>query len=240
MIVRINLHPDRKLKSKSDAYQTISIVLGILIVLELVGCFVFYKMLDGDVKKYVAQERHETQERDKIKSRLSDVEKIKKQIEELRHRELTFAKLAALRTGPQYVLNELARLLSNPRDVVARRAAQEAEWSLTWDPENIILTKFSDIGNSQIEISGTARTNDDIGEFWKRLKSSPLMRDVRLGSVKDGKASALKMVTQSFSFTAEVNFNYQTQEGLALIEFLMSESDENLEEAPQDASKNGV
>ena len=235
MIVRINLHPDRKAKSKSGPFKTVGVILGIVILVEIIACISTYNKINSSVKQLVAQERREAQERDEIKARLADVDKIKKQIEELRNREMTFAKLAALRTGPQYILNELARLLSNPRDVVARRAAQEAEWSLTWDPENIILTKFSDIGNSEIEIFGTARTNDDIGEFWKRLKSSPLMRNVRLGEVKDGHESTLKITTQSFSFTIEVNFNYQTQDGLALIDLLTNES---AEEAPSGGSEN--
>ncbi len=239
MIVRINLHPDRKVKTKSNPFRMIGMVLGIVIIVEIIVCVFAYNSLDSTVKKYVAQERREAQERDEIKARLADVDKIKKQIDELRNRELTFAKLAALRTGPQYVLNELARILSNPRDVVARRAAQEAEWSLTWDPENIILTKFVDMGNSRIEIEGIARSNDDVGEFWKRLKSSPLMRDVTNGAVKEGRDSSLKITTQSFSFTAEVNFNYQTQDGLALIDLLSSEAEENQNEAEEGASQNG-
>lgn len=241
MIVRINLHPDRKVKAKSSPFKAIGAVLGVVIFIEIIACVIAYQSLDSTVKKYVAQERREAQERDEIKARLADVDKIKKQIDELRNREMTFAKLAALRTGPQYVLNELARILSNPRDVVARRAAQEAEWSLTWDPENIILTKFVDTGNSIIEIDGIARSNDDVGEFWKRLKSSPLMRNVTNGVVKEGRDSSLKITTQSFSFTAEVNFNYQTQDGLALIDLLSSDSaEENQNAADDGASQNGV
>ncbi len=235
MIVRINLHPERKFKAKATPFKTVGIVLGIILLVEVIVCAVVYSNLDSEVKQLANQERQLTHERDEIKTRLADVDKIKKQIDELRNRELTFAKLAALRTGPQYVMNEMSRILSNPRDVVARKAATEQEWSLSWDPDNIIINKFIDSGNNQIEITGVARSMDDISEFWKRMKTSPLLRNVRLGEIKDSKDSSLNIVTQTFSFTADVNFNYQTQDGLALIDMLTAEDKENAE-APADGA----
>ena len=67
------------------------------------------------------------------------------------------------------------------------------------------------------------------------------MRNVTNGVVKEGRDSSLKITTQSFSFTAEVNFNYQTQDGLALIDLLSSDSaEENQNAADDGASQNGV
>ncbi len=225
MIVRINLSPNRKVKVKPSPKKNILIVLVIVLFIEIIACVYVSSNLDEEINGLVNRESDLTTQRDELKQKLGNVEKMKKEIEELRSREMTFAKLASLRTGPQYVLNELARILSNPREIVARKAASAAEWSLTWEPENVIITSFKDLGNSQIEIEGTARTMDDISEFWKRMKTSPLMRNVRLGEIKDSKEGSLNIVTQKFSFTADVNFNYQTQDGLSLIDMLTTQDD---------------
>ena len=76
MIVRINLHPDRKVKTKSNPFRMVGIVLGIVILVEILACVFAYNSLDSTVKKYVAQERREAQERDEIKARLADVDKM--------------------------------------------------------------------------------------------------------------------------------------------------------------------
>ena len=237
MIVRINLNPDKKVKTKSSPNTTILLVLIIVLVLEVLVCIVISHNQSGTLSNYLNEESKRVAERDELKTSLGSVDKMKKEIEELRSREMTFAKLAALRTGPQYVLNEFSRLLSNPRDVVARKAAQSADWALAWDPENIIIKKFADIGTSQIEIEGTARNMDDISEFWKRMKTSPLMRNVRLGEIKDARDSSLSIVTQSFSFTADVNFNYQTQGGLATIDMLTTEEEPSETNEPSEDGK---
>ncbi|MCL2325580.1 MAG: PilN domain-containing protein [Proteobacteria bacterium] len=223
MIVRINLHPDRKPKVKPSPYQGIIGVAGVFLVIELIVCFVLFSSITEQAEKATQQERQLRSEVSQLESRLTEVPKIQTQIQELRTRELTLARLAAFRTGPQYILNELARIMSNPRDVVARKAAADAEWALTWDPDNVMIHSFKDIGNGQIKIDGRARSMDDISEFWKRLKTSPMLRNVRLGEIKDSREASLDIVTQTFTFTAEANFNYQTKDGLALIDLLTRE-----------------
>ena len=168
-------------------------------------------VLESEVSKLQGQ-------RDELKKNLSGVEQLKKDIDAFRSLQVTFAKLTALRKGPQYVLNEFSRVLSNPRDVVARKTANEQKWVLSWEPDNIIINKWADIGNGQIQINGTARSMDDITEFWKRMKTSSLMRNVILGEITSSNNSSLNIKTQTFSFTAEVNFNYQTEKGVAMIE----------------------
>jgi len=223
MIVRINLHPDRKPKVKPSPYRALTGVAVVFLFFELIVCVVLFNSISGQADAAKRQVQQLNSEKSQLESRLTEVPKIQTQIQELRTRELTLARLASFRTGPQYILNELARIMSNPRDVVARKAAADAEWSLTWDPDNVMLHSFKDIGNGQIKIDGRARSMDDISEFWKRLKTSPMLRNVRLGEIKDSREASLDIVTQTFSFTAEANFHYQTKDGLALINLLTGE-----------------
>ena len=218
MIVRINLHPNRKIKTKTSSSQLVTPILAVLFLLVVGGCAYMYMteqdkitVLESEVSKLQGQ-------RDELKKNLSGVEQLKKDIDAFRSLQVTFAKLTALRKGPQYVLNEFSRVLSNPRDVVARKTANEQKWVLSWEPDNIIINKWADIGNGQIQINGTARSMDDITEFWKRMKTSSLMRNVILGEITSSNNSSLNIKTQTFSFTAEVNFNYQTEKGVAMIE----------------------
>lgn len=220
MIVRINLHPDRKIKVKANPFQRGAILVLILIIAEL-AIFVFAYMQVTD--RFDAARRNEATlntEKTDLESRISEVPKLEAAIAELLLREMTLAKLASLRIGPQFVLNEISRILSNPKDAVTRKAAVDNEWTLSWEPDSVMLRTFKDIGEGRIQIDGQARTMDDISEFWKRLKTSPLFRNVRLVEIKDSVDSSVNLPTQAFVFTLDANFNYQTKDGQALVEML--------------------
>ena len=63
------------------------------------------------------------------------------------------------------------------------------------------------------------------------MKTSSMLRNVKLIEIKDAKDSVSSEVVQSFVFTADANFNYQTQEGRALIESLLQEEAPEAENA---------
>ena len=122
------------------------------------------------------------------------------------------------------MLNEFGRLLSNPKDVLARKEAVELEWTLAWDPDSIYLKSFKEGENGAVELTGYARKMDDIYEFWTRMKTSPILRNVKFVESKDNHESNSDS-TQAFTFTMIANFNYQTKEGLALVDSLTQTTD---------------
>lgn len=232
MIVRINLHPERKIKVKANPFQTGAIVILILIIAEL-AIFVFaYTQINERFEIARRAENTLNAEKVELESRLSEVPKLQAAIDELSQREMTLAKLTSLRMGPQFVLNELSRILSNPRDAVSRKSATDNEWILSWEPDSVMLRTFKDIGEGQVQINGQARTMDDISEFWKRLKTSPLFRNVRLVEIKDSVDSSINLPTQAFVFTLDANFNYQTRDGQRLVEQLINEGNDDAETNP--------
>lgn len=237
MIVRINLHPERKIKAKPTPYNNVGVVLAVLLVVEIIVGIIVYVRLDESVRELQRVERNLAVERDELKSQLSELDAIKKQIEETNNLNSVLAKLTVMRVGPQFVLNEFARLMSNPRDVVARKAATEQGWTLSWDPENVIINKFQDIGNSQVEITGVARTPNDVYELWTRIKTSPLLRAFQLGEIKGSRDSSLNIEIQPFSLTVEANFNYQTQSGLDLINDMLKSDESGDANAAEGAQK---
>lgn len=233
MLVRINLNPEKKRKVKRDPLQGLIAILGILLFAEIVLCFFLALSINGKIDDLQSLVNRKSMEKAQIEAKLSEFPKLQEKINELRSRELTLARLTSMRTGPQHVLDELTRILSHPKDALQMSAAREAGWLLSWDVENVILQKFEELGQGSVSLSGQARSMDDISEFWLRLKSSPYFRNIKLGEIRDGKVATLDVVTQQFSFTAEANFNYQTKDGLALLEQLVA--DELMAPAPADA-----
>lgn len=225
MIIRINLHPAKKQKAKENP-GLIFVLFGIIFA-AVVGlvCFYFTNNVKEETKQIRAETMQVENEINDIKTRIADVATIQTKITDLRNRELVLARLTSIRQGPQFVLNELARLMSNPTDVLAKKEATENGWQLAWDPDTVIIKTFKDIGNGEIQLEGYARTMDDIQEFWTRLKTSELLRNVRLIEIKDRRDSITNENTQSFIFEMNANFNYQTQAGRDIIDALIKDDD---------------
>lgn len=236
MIIRINLHPNKKPKKKSNpGLMFVAIGIALLVFFVFVG-FVTSSVTKNETKGVNSQIASVQAEIDKLNEDMKDADAIRNQIQELNNRQYVLARLTSVRIGPQYVMNEISRLLSNPRDVIARKEATEQGWLLAWEPENVMVNSIKDTGNGMIDIKGIARTMDDIQEFWTRMKTSPLLRNIELVEIRENTQSGLGEVTQQFTFTANANFNYQTAEGRAYIDAL-TQSDESEASAPEGAAE---
>ncbi len=223
MMIRVNLNPARKLKKKTGK-APIVLFIAIVVALAALGISLMAATACDDERANVESQIAKNQtEISAIKSRIADSQKMDKARLELVDRERTLARLASIRRGPQFVLNEFARLLSNPRDIVARKMASEEGWLLAWEPENIIIRTFKEVGNGEIQIDGTARAMDDVYEFWTRMKTSKLLRGVELVEIKGSREAGTGEQAQSFMFKMEANFNYNTKEGLALLDQITTE-----------------
>lgn len=224
MMIRVNLNPARKLKKKTGK-APIVLFFAIVVALVSLGISLMAASACDDERANVESQIAANQtEISAIKSRIADSQKMEMAMRELVDRERTLGRLASIRRGPQFVLNEFARLLSNPRDIVARKMASEEGWLLAWEPENIIIRTFKEVGKGEIQIDGTARAMDDVYEFWTRMKTSKLLRGVELVEIKGSRESGTGEQAQSFMFKMEANFNYNTKEGLALLDQITTES----------------
>lgn len=239
MIIRINLHPARKPKAKSNPAQGVLVVCIILMMAVIIGAFVIANDVDSKTKAAKAQAARIQQEIDETNARIQDSASISNTIASLKELQEILGRLASIRQGPQYVLNELSRLLSNPRDVIARKEATQLGWLLAWEPENVMLTSFKDLGNGLVELRGEARGMEDVEEFWTRLKTSPLFRNIKLIEIKDSKNSMTNEIVQSFIFNADANFNYRTADGRALVDLLTQESAESPQADQNDSQAQG-
>lgn len=226
MMIRVNLNPARKTKQKSGN-EAIAFICAVIVVAVALGIsYVAASNCKSETENLASQNASINSEIAQVQKRIEGIQKAQQARKELQDREMTLARLASIRRGPQFVLNEFARILSNPRDVVARKEASENGWLLAWEPDNILVKSLKDIGNSEIQIDGTARAMDDVYEFWTRMKTSKLLRNVELVEIKGARESSSGEQAQAFIFKMGANFNYQTKEGLALVELLTSEQND--------------
>lgn len=223
MMIRVNLNPGRKSRVKTSKAPYALVIAVMIAVVIFAMAFMAAGARESERQGIEAEIAQTQGEIDAINARIADIKKAQAARKELEAREMTLARLASIRRGPQFVLNEFARLLSNPRDIVARKEAGESGWLLAWEPDNIIVKSFKELGNSEIQIEGTARAMDDVYEFWTRMKTSRLLRKVELIEIKGSRESVTGEQSQSFVFRMGANFNYQTKEGLALLDMLTSE-----------------
>lgn len=224
MIIRINLHPAKKPKVKTNP-GVYFVVAGLAImVVVIAGFFLMAGQINDQTKQLKGRNAELQSKITEVQARIQDVGVLQGKIKELNERQIILARLASIRQGPQYVLNEFGRLLSNPKDVLARKEAVELEWTLAWDPDSIYLKSFKEGENGAVELTGYARKMDDIYEFWTRMKTSPILRNVKFVESKDNHESNSDS-TQAFTFTMIANFNYQTKEGLALVDSLTQTTD---------------
>lgn len=235
MMIRVNLNPSRKAHAKTSK-APIAVALTIFCAAAIIAAaFIAAGSVESEriaVDNQIAQ----TQERiNEVNKRIAGIKRAQEVRKELEAREKMLARLASFRRGPQFVLNEFARILSNPRDIVARKVASESGWLLAWEPDNIIIKSLKEQGNSEIQIEGTARAMDDVYEFWTRMKTSKIFRNVELVEIKGARESVTGEQAQSFVFRMGANFNYQTKEGLALLDMLTSE-----QPADGDGAQNGA
>ena len=214
MIIRINLLPGYKRKTKTDPLKTAQTVLALLLLLAVAICAFLAISISSKHDELQAENRKLNAQKTQLDTELAALPKLQSTIEDLKAREKLLEKLTNLRIGPQHILDEFSKILTYPQNAVQLKHAQENSWTLSWDVENIYLTKIQDLGDGQILIEGVAKTMEDISELWLRLKSSPLMRNVRLNEIRENKSGDATTILQQFSFNAEANFYYQTRESI--------------------------
>lgn len=239
MIIRINLHPAKKPKVKKNPGVYVVLAGGVVMVLIIAGFLIQASKINSETKQFKSRNAEVQSQINEVQGRIQDVGVMQGKIKELNERQIILARLASIRQGPQYVLNEFGRILSNPKEVLARKEAVELEWTLAWDPDSIFLKTFKEGEKGLIEVTGTARNMDDIYEFWTRMKTSPILRNIKFVESKDSR-EASSDTAQAFQFTANANFNYQTKEGLALVDSLTQTNDAVNEESkvPEETGAN--
>ena len=120
-----------------------------------------------------------------MKAELGDYDKIKEQRQDLLKQQKTIQALQAGRTGPLYLMRELSEILTAGKGPTFDRASYEDRlkrdpnigFNTSWDTRRVWLDSFEE-AQGKVRIRGSAKTNEDVAEFLKRLQLSIFFSDV--------------------------------------------------------------
>ncbi len=178
-MLRINLLPIRQLKKRAKARnQILSAIVAFFCLLIFLGLLAIFQT--GKINALTTQIADLTRVKDSYAPILADIEKIKKQKEELERKTGIINKLKADSSLTVRVLDEVANTVDNKR---------------MW------LDSLSQEGTT-LNLTGVALDNETVAQFMDKLKESPYITDVNLTS------SSLKVVSErnlkSFVLTCSI------------------------------------
>lgn len=205
-MIRINLLPTRRAK-RQEAGQRQFLLMG-LALLGTIGLVVFFH-LDATTELEKAQHDNTILQADvaKLKAELGDYDKVRGQREELLKQRKTIQSLEAGRTGPVFLLRELSEILSPGKGPTFDRVTYEETLRKdpnagfgNWETKRAWLDSYAE-DHMRVKIRGSAKSNEDVAEFLKRLNSSVFFKDVNLDATAQAAKGALKYVNFGLSTT---------------------------------------
>jgi type IV pilus assembly protein PilN len=215
-MIRINLLAARKVKRR-DAGERQLVYMG-LAVLASVAVMVFVYLgaqseLDGLTRANDAARA----DIDRLKADLGDYDQVKSQRQDLLKQRKTIQALQAGRTGPLYLMREMSEILTPNKGPSFDRASYEDRlrrdpnvgFNTSWDTRRVWLDEFEE-SQGKVKIKGSAKTNEDVAEFLKRLQLSIFFSEVapesttQVNETTVGADLAIKHVT--FNLTAKVTY----------------------------------
>jgi len=205
-VIRINLLPTRRAK-RQEAGQRQFLLMG-LAILSTIGVVVFVHLEATNDLEGVQRENTIIQaDVARLKQDLGDYDKVRAQREELLKQRKTIQSLEAARAGPVYLLRELSEILSPGKGPTFDRVTYEetlrrdpnAGFS-NWEPKRAWLDSYVE-DKHKVKLRGSAKSNEDVAEFLKRLNASVFFKDVNLDATAQASKGSVKYVNFGLSAT---------------------------------------
>ncbi len=212
-MIRINLYRAKVARKR----ERVALAEALLFLLVALVCGAVIWIVNGWVnEKIEIQERTNDIKKMKIESirqEIKDHEEIKRQLSEIEAREKIIQELIAARTGPVQMLVELMKILSSGKGPSIRpeeyremiRRDPTSGFNPEWDTRRLWLTSFEEKERSVV-IKGEAMSNEDVGEFLRRLKISGYFFDEELIKTKSEKLSASNASIVKFEMKCKIRY----------------------------------
>lgn len=177
-MIKINLLPTkRKVPKKVTELQQQLVLGGLILLLVAIGIGYFWRTLSNRIaelerNKVAAQARIQAQE-----ALLKEVKNVEEERKIVADKIAIIEQLKKNQTGPVRLLDEVSKAL----------------------PTGVNLTSFSE-KNGQVEINGTAFTNENIVRFVENLKALPYFSDIFLVETKQAKIEQVDMYQYRLQF----------------------------------------
>ena len=209
-MIKINLLPTKKVRRK-DAGQRQLIYMGAGVLAGIAGLLFLHLSTESELDDKRQQAAAMQAELEILKAEMGDYDKIKGQREELTEQKKTIAALQLGRTGPVYLLREISEILTPNKGPTFDRVSYEEQlrrdpnvgFNPNWDTRRVWLTAFQE-KERMVRIDGSAKSNEDVAEFLKRLQLSVFFGEVKVQSTSQVVTDGVKHV--NFSLTARVKY----------------------------------
>jgi type IV pilus assembly protein PilN len=214
-VIRVNLLPQKRgaRTAAPQASQRWLLVVAGVLVLEVIGLFLFYQTKREELATQQAKNDRIDGQITDIKKLVANHDEIKKTLAVLRAREDAIAKLQAARSGPTAVLLELAQLLTPGKGpttdpdqlAIIRRDNPNLVYFPGWDSRRLWLTNYLESSRT-VRVEGLARDGNDVAELAQRLKLSSYFYDVVLlpGKKESDKDTRVEVV--NFALQLKVRY----------------------------------
>ena len=209
-MIRVNLLPIKEARRRS-AGRIQLLVFTAIIILEVAGLVALYFAKSGQV----------TSVQKKLNNVSTDVQKLEKEVEELKDYEKKAdqlqKKLGVLNEiekksgGPAKVLSELQDILTRPANIEERYAQRKKDWNVEWNPSHLWIEMLKE-SKGDFELKGKAVDADDVAEFLHRLETAAHFNGVQLDFVRpaDDEKQGGKVV--EFRVTGTVKYRVEEKD----------------------------
>src|SRR5262249_29885501 len=149
----------------------------------------------------------------RLKSEIGDYDVIKAQRDELVRQRDAIRRLQANRSGPTYMMRELSDILTPGKGPTFNKEQYEEQikrepntgFNPNWDTRRAWLISYSE-NNHNVKIKGSAKSDEDVAEFLKRLKVSAFFSDVYWQQTQPEVDTKLNVSYVTFDVTCRVNY----------------------------------
>ena len=209
-MIKINLLPPRKKKAVVAGQRHLLFIILVLLVESLGFAFIYQQRSQTLQKKQDNNTGIQTEVR-RLKKEIGDLDKLKKERKELEKQQAILDSLERARSGPVKVLDEVAFLLTQAITENAQFELQMRGLNTTWDPRRISLGNFKE-ADRKVQITGVAKTNDDVAEFMKRLESSIHFYNVQLSFTKTTSYRNIDIPVIAFDIRCRISYSGKKDE----------------------------
>ena len=212
-MIRINLYPTKPVKKKEKA-GIIDLVVFLLVTLVCTAAIWF---INGMISEKIERQQlaNDTKQTKiaSIKQSIQDHDQIKAQLAEIEAREKIIQELVAARTGPVQMLVELSNIMSAGKGPAIRpdeyqemlKRDPSSGYNPEWDPRRLWLLGF-DEKDREVTLTGEAMSNEDVGEFLRRIKISTYFFDEQLVKTQTRPTGETQTVIIAFEIKCSVRY----------------------------------
>lgn len=213
-MIRINLLPEAKRQvAAAGGIQLWGVIYLLSTFAWCVVLFLVYLRYNNDLEEQEAKNRELEGQIERAKAQSANIGEVEEKLAKSKRLEEVVNQLQAARSGPARVLMEISKILSEGRGPTASPdAIRELERTNPlmvpnpgWDIRRLWIESFTET-NRRCNVSGLAKTNEDVAEFLRRLNVSETFAQVTLQATNLQADSVSGLPVVRFTLSCEVKY----------------------------------